>query len=143
MLTPVLALAMMQQQDTHKGSFLVAQCRSVVRMQDKDAGANVTVDAEAASYCLGYFEGLTAFMDPTASGVCLNQATPGTLVRVYVAYMDKHPKAFDESKSAGAYFSSSNSLPVPRRSRLRHFYRWVQACMMRAMVRSRTSSVSS
>ncbi len=51
---------------------------------------------EESDFCLGYF---TAFVDMNElqghSSICLDNASEGTMIRVYVAYMDWNPKLMD------------------------------------------------
>lgn len=77
-----------------------------------DAGS----DLSDGNYCRGYFYGLTAFMDKDTSHVCLNQANYLTVIRVYVLFMDKHPKLNDEESKSGAYLALLDAYPCPAKS---------------------------
>jgi hypothetical protein len=63
--------------------------------------------------CLGYLAG---FADAAGErfGFCVKGTTTGTLARVYVAYMDKNPKLFDEPESVTVDFALADAYPCPK-----------------------------
>lgn len=45
------------------------------------------------------------------SSICLGDASEGTMIRVYVAYMDRNPKLMDELMILGVVSSLHDSYP--------------------------------
>jgi hypothetical protein len=56
-------------------------------------------------------EGFIAAMNLTQAKICVTGATKSTVVRVYLAYMDKHPKLFDVPKQIGLGLALRESYP--------------------------------
>jgi hypothetical protein len=74
------------------------------------ANGGESADLDLAAHCLDYVEGfLDGFMGPKA--VCLNGTSNGTLVRVYVLYMQKNPKLLDDYRSVGLSRSVVDAYP--------------------------------
>jgi hypothetical protein len=107
MLAPLLALAM-QISDASKGSALYSECKAYISYIDKTGPSSN--DFEGA-LCIGYISG---FSD-SANGdhFCASEATMGTIVRVYIAYMDKNPKLFDAPKAVGLDSAMREAYPCP------------------------------
>ena len=78
---------------TKRGLYLYASCKAIVRIAEGTASAS---DVDKAEYCFGFLDGYTA----GTGGVCV-LATTGTAARVYVKYMDDHPKLMDEDSRLG------------------------------------------
>jgi hypothetical protein len=109
MLAPLLALAMQLPSDQGSGSGLYADCKAYLAIADnpKTSSAN---DLQAG-VCIGYISG---FSDSTnGNNVCVSDATMGTIVRVYVAYMDKNPKLFDAPRAVGVGLALKDAYPCP------------------------------
>jgi hypothetical protein len=105
MLIPLLALAMLAPSDT--GSILYADCKAFVAVLDDVANQNHT----SAAMCAGYIEG---WLDAAnGRGFCAQNATVGTIARVYIAYMDKNPKMFDEREGTGFISALQETYPCP------------------------------
>jgi len=112
-LIPVLAfpkMALAQEYRDGYGSELVYQCRAYVRSAPSLAG----------SQCLGYVDG---FLDgrtsspragnrlDTAKTFCLTDASLDTLIKVYLAFMEKNPKYLDYEKWKTLTMALHNSYP--------------------------------
>lgn len=111
MLTPVLALAMMQEQSYTKGSELSSQCKNWVALVDKTR--TLTEDEiYQAGECEGYVNGLMSGLVSMRVG-CPGKGTLGTLIRVYLAYVDGHPKVLDMAASAGLFGAVKEAYPCP------------------------------
>lgn len=109
----LLALALISGQalsnDHDRGSNLYVACKADVRALDKVERQN---DEPLAVYCLGYLEGITDTADLTKYGICLvNKPTLGTLTRVYVTYMEQHPKMFDSLRPRGVLEAWADTYP--------------------------------
>jgi hypothetical protein len=106
MLAPLLLLAMIQQAplpDLHSASYLYESCKGAIRLQD-DPARGTEEDISLSDACTVYIAG---FLDGVSLSrvVCTDNPTMGTLARVYIAYMDKHPKQM-ESNRAQALFNA-------------------------------------
>jgi len=97
MLVPLLALAMLAPADV--GSNLYTDCKSFVAVLDDTANQSHP-NSVGGGRCAGYIEGMVDAADGLR-GFCVGSATTGTIARVYVAYMDKNPKMFDEREGTG------------------------------------------
>jgi hypothetical protein len=105
MLVPVLALAM-QVSSIDKGGDLYTDCQAIIRHEDNPDGHQSDMDFARSVGCYSYIEGYTdALHEENPSPICLNGATLGTIVRVYLHYMDSHPKLRDVEKSIGVYWA--------------------------------------
>ena len=88
-------------QPTQRGVTLYQLCKADVRAVDSSGPP--TVDNIEGKVCEAYILG---FIDGVVVGdktICVNGATPETLARVYVTWMENHPKLMDEPKRAGLY----------------------------------------
>jgi hypothetical protein len=98
-------------EDDSKGSWLYHSCQSGVRAEDagKNADAN---DIEDANHCIDYIAG---FMDESSSDTlfCVGNASKGTLIRIYVNYMQKHPKYRDQYRAIGLLAALHANYPCP------------------------------
>jgi hypothetical protein len=70
-------------------------------------------NTDASDYCIGYFEGFVDINQFSDSSLCLNSARIGTLIRVYVSYMEKHPKLLDDFKVSGVIYALKETYPCP------------------------------
>ena len=110
MIAPILALALQTSADMNRGSALYAQCKIFVTMADTSQ-MNGTTPMLDAGTCLGYLSG---FADAgTVAGSFCVKGTTGTLARVYIAYMDKHPTLFDSDREVGVGLALKDAYPCP------------------------------
>ena len=63
--------------------------------------------------CGGYIDGLLDGIDQESFGICLNNYTIGTLIKVYVAYMDRNQKYLDRARSFALIFALHDAYPCP------------------------------
>jgi hypothetical protein len=106
MLIPLLALAMVQTAEPipeiHRGSHLHQACLGSIRAQDNDSGKESAHDAYQSGVCISYINGFIDALDmANVHAICPGNASYGTIARVYVAYMQSHPKEMDEAQSVG------------------------------------------
>jgi hypothetical protein len=114
MLVPLLILSMQASpaaEPHHRGSDLYASCVADVKMMDDESYYD-----PSAARCLYYIDGfIDGLMVNEVSGrrslVCLTTYTYGTVARVYVKYMQEHPKAMDQDKAVGFLFALREAYP--------------------------------
>jgi hypothetical protein len=105
MILPLLAIALAAPQATpeipliYRGSTLFQNCQADVRTMDIP---DAKQDYVAAAHCQSYIAGAMAGLYVAGyKGICADSASFGTLSRVYVAYMQKHPKLLDSHQMDG------------------------------------------
>jgi hypothetical protein len=111
MLVPLLALAMQTPADLAKGSALYSECKSYISLIDKSRDID-TGGMLDAGICLGYISGV-AEARMAAKNLCATSATTATMVRVYVAYMDKYPKLLDGPRWVGVGLALEDAYACP------------------------------
>ena len=115
MLIPALALiAMMQKQPIpipQRGSTLYAACLADVRIMEKTS--TIESDIAAANECADYMLGFSDALALTTAPICTDEPSLGTLVRIYVDYMQKHPKMMDSERRLGVYAAMLQAYPCP------------------------------
>lgn len=76
-------------------------------MQDN---REVSGDLALALVCTNYIQG---FMDAgtLSTSFCTGEATIATVIRVYVAYLDKNPKLLDGMRGTGVLLSLTDAYP--------------------------------
>lgn len=117
MFAPLLLLALSSSPaplDEHeRGSYLFSACQAAIRFHDA-GGSGTSGDAMESNRCISYLNGFIDGIGATGLPVfCLNGATNGTLVRVYVAYMTAHPKLMDGLIATGVTASLEDAYPCP------------------------------
>jgi hypothetical protein len=68
-------------------------------------------DLEDSSFCQGYFAAFTDMNSVLHSSICLGDASLGTEIRVYAAYMGKNPKLMDELMIVGVMRALKDAYP--------------------------------
>jgi hypothetical protein len=109
MLAPLLALAMQLPSDQGSGSGLYADCKVYLSIADDLKGS--TANDLQAGVCIGYISGFTDSVN--GDHICASDATMGTIVRVYIAYMDKNPKLFDAPRAVGLDLALKDAYRCP------------------------------
>lgn len=102
--------------DYEKGSWLFHACKADVRNMDSSNGGEVA-DLDLANECLDYFGGFSEALLLKKSTLCTGNASIGTMVRVYVDYMEKHPKLLDEHRGIGLFISLTENYPCAKSSK--------------------------
>jgi hypothetical protein len=112
MLAPLLALAMQVNDDLTRGSALYSECKTYIALMDRSQPIG-TDSGTDGGLCVGYVSGFTEGAN-VFQGFCVpDSSRNGTAIRVYIAYMDKHPKLFDEPKSVGLLEALRDAYPCP------------------------------
>jgi hypothetical protein len=106
MLVTVFLLATAAQAHTgeipvhRRGEWLFQACKGAVRWLDSPASSKVDhPDASNFDNCTAYIGGFLE--SPSTGKACLSDdaSSMGTILRVYVVYMEKNPKLLDQSQS--------------------------------------------
>ncbi len=115
MLIPVFAFAMLLPQyvtkdNVNKGSRLNSACQAELRLLDQTT-RDLEEDSYEGQFCEGYISGINDGLMAEGTSVCTDGAAEGTLIRVYVLYMQQHPKLLDEHLSVGARKAFTEAYP--------------------------------
>ena len=116
MLAPLLALAMMQSWELKpqdKGSALLHACKAELRVIDSADGKGDPEDRVLAHTCFQYVQGFADGSDLAGENVCAGTATIGTLIRVYVAFVEKNPKLLEAYRGVGLHMARLDAYPCP------------------------------
>jgi len=116
MILPTIALAMMfaPTEDLTTGTRLYHSCQSASRFAGDTSLGPTAEDISRVSECIAYISGVVDAMHlDNAPLFCTGNATVGTTVKVYVAYMDKNPKLLDERRIIGLAGALMDSYPCP------------------------------
>ena len=95
--------------DVVGGASLFANCQASVRASnDVDHATEKDIDKafKCMEYVAGYVDGLRL-----SKSVCPGDAHNDTMERVYVLFMEKHPKFLDEHRSRGLYAALAEASP--------------------------------
>jgi|SRR5271170_779436 len=115
MFAPVLLLAIASSlqtdlPETSRGSALYDECRDAIRIREEPS-STTPLEAIGSAACVNYLSGFVdGLSDKT---VCLGTYNEGTLARVYVVFMDKHPKYLDQHKAQGLLLALRDAYPCP------------------------------
>ena len=115
MLAPLLALALMQQAAPlpfTTGTELYQQCKNWVALNDSTRSLTIEQSYQAGQ-CAGYIDGLTAGLLTQRVTCPPSSVTIGTVIRVYIVYVDAHPKVLDFAASSGVYGAMKDAYPCP------------------------------
>ena len=102
--------------ESDRGSGLYRECKVAIKVGD-DLEHSTSDEVDTATKCLRYFQGMTealSVVEP-AGGVCLGpHSTMGTIMHVYVRFMDTHPKYLDENRWDGTFTALQQSYPCKK-----------------------------
>ena len=99
------------------GARLYRACQASIRMADAGAQASL-VDAARGNLCVGYLSGYQDALDAAkARGLCVPNVTTEAIIRVYVAYMDKHPKLLESDMATGVHGALFEAYPCAATTR--------------------------
>lgn len=105
----VTALALLMTADNGRGSTLYRDCKAAIAIID--ATAKESSDASfSAGRCIGFFNGFTS-VKSTDARICTSDASTGTMIRVYIFFMDRNPKLMDSPEGAGALLALREAYP--------------------------------
>jgi hypothetical protein len=95
---------------TSMGSVLYEECKNAIRLRE-NPNSDTSLEAIGSAECVNYLSG---FVDGLSDkSICLDHYNEGTLARVYVVFMDTHPKYLDEHKAQGLLFALRDAYPCP------------------------------
>jgi hypothetical protein len=96
---------------------LYHSCQAAIRVADNNVRSdNARTDTNGTAECISYLSGLVDGQNlRTERLFCMGDASIGTAARVYVAYMDKHPKTFDGEKWVGPVLAFAENYPCPKK----------------------------
>lgn len=119
MILPLIALAIALPQSNvptpkpNIGSELYKACQAFERTVEPKRKVS-SDDIADSQYCLGYIDAFGDSFPREASGICTDEhVTIGTLIRVYLAYMDKNPKLLDANRESGLALALADAYPCP------------------------------
>lgn len=120
MIAPLLLLAATLQTppsvppEDPKGYWLFHACKGTIRWWDAPISNKPNEEIENFDNCTSYING---FIEASLSlGDCLlPEGSNGTIVRKYVAYMERNPKLLDEDRVVGLRAALRNRYPCPPR----------------------------
>lgn len=114
MLPAVLAISMYMQGVQAPGSELQRQCHLYVKLLD---GERLTDPEEMydAGQCFGFIGGIAQGLNTLKVSCPPRAATLNTMVRVYLTYVEGHPKVLDFDRSSGAYGAFKQAYPCPKK----------------------------
>ena len=112
MLAPFLALAMMQAFSPN-GTDLQKQCRLYVTAMDETRPLDID-ESYQAGVCFGFIGGIAQGLNTLKVSCPPSTATLNTMVRIYLVYVEKHPKVLDFDRSSGAYGAFKEAYPCSK-----------------------------
>ncbi|MGI4828062.1 MAG: Rap1a/Tai family immunity protein [Janthinobacterium lividum] len=74
-----------------------------------------TLRTSISPVCFDFIGGLVQGLNTLRVSCSPSTATLNTMVRVYLAYMERHPKALDSDRSAGGYGAMKEAYPCPNK----------------------------
>ena len=98
--------------DFNKGSALFRACQANIRGMDAAPGTDVA-DNALANECLDYIAGFTDAATLVENIYCANQVSMGTMTRVYVLFIQEHPKLLDTYRGIGLMLALKANYPCP------------------------------
>lgn len=117
MLTPLLALAMMQNApfaNMVEGVYLYRSCQAWIRVADAGGNNDVRKDLAESTFCVAYIAGFVDGTGTTKRGACLTPIlSVEKVVRPYVAYMLQHPEAMHVDRRIGLVLALADAFPCP------------------------------
>ena len=99
--------------DFNKGSSLFRACQANIRSMDAAPGADAA-DNFLANECLSYIGGFTDAATLAENIYCANQVSMGTMTRVYVLFIQEHPKLLDTYRGIGLMLALKANYPCPK-----------------------------
>ena len=98
------------------GATLYQTCLAAVRAFDNPASPS-QADIKDSHSCYAYIQGFVDGSNIDGPAFCPEGGTLGTSIRVYVTYMQKNPKLFDQYKAEGVFRAFREAYPCPAKAR--------------------------
>lgn len=118
MFVPILIFVLGTGQDAGHpmtGDELVQACRASVRILNGEGREGDTLNAH---FCASFVEGFISGLHVSDDKVCVrSEDNRATLVKVYVAYMDKNPRLLDSTADVGLYLALKEGYPCAAKSK--------------------------
>jgi len=116
MLAPLLALALLQQSASasESGTSLSRDCQAHERIAANGtaSGADYYFGAHCVGYIDGFIDGILV-ISPSPP-ICPVHASMGTMVKVYLAYVQQHPVLLDKPAYEGLFAALSDAYPCEK-----------------------------
>ena len=97
-----------------KGAALYRSCQAEVRLMElPDVSHATQPDLIDGAFCVGFVNGFTGNLSGARVGVCTNGSNMGTVVKVYVTFMNENPKLMDEDRRVGLGMALQIAYPCP------------------------------
>ena len=110
MLIPLLTLALYLPATDSMGSALYRDCKADIRVMDSSTGGESS-DLNPAEDCIQYVAGFTDALTISHQICPPDGVSRATLIRIYIAYMDKYPKLFDQDRAMGLWGALAGAYP--------------------------------
>ena len=100
--------------DYQKGSWLFHVCQVNIRNTDVANGGN-PAEVGLVTECLDYFQGFVEGAVVSTAQFCppISSTTTTAMIRVYLNYMQAHPKLLDAHRVVGLLLALKESYPCP------------------------------
>ena len=97
-----------------QGSSLYRDCQAEVRLMELPSLTKAAQpDLIDGSYCVGFVNGFTGNLGSATDAICINGASTGSVVRAYVAFMEKNPKLLQEDRRVGLRLALKQAYACP------------------------------
>ena len=97
-----------------QGASLYHLCQAEVKLMSLPSlTAASETDVINGSYCMGYLNGFTGSLRRSDAAICTHDESMGTLVRVYVTFMEKNPQLMDQDRTLGLRMALRDAYPCP------------------------------
>ena len=97
--------------DVSKGTALYRGCKAEVRLMDRPSLAQAPEsDLLNGSYCVGYLNGYLSNLH-SSDAICTHGEPIGSLVRIYVTFMEKNPHLLTEDRLLGLRSALREAFP--------------------------------
>jgi hypothetical protein len=100
--------------EQEKGSTLFENCKADLRIADSES-KNSALDETGAYRCIGYAQGFAdAYAMVSPARFCAEGASIGTIIRIYVNFMQQNPKYLDSYRGIGFLEAMKASYPCAK-----------------------------
>jgi hypothetical protein len=102
-----------------RGSALYRECKVAIKVGDEGVDHMTNDEVDTATKCLRYFQGMTEALTiaEPSTHICLGpHTTMGTVMHVYVRFMETHPKYLDEDAGMAHTWRCWSPTPAKNKS---------------------------
>jgi len=117
MLAPILMLALAvpsqvaPKDNPLEGAYLFHACQAAI--QEMDHSSDDSANTYQAAICMFYIQGFMDGQDAAGKGACWMNASYETIIKAYVAYMEKHPNVKHMDRRVGVMLALGSAFPCP------------------------------